>query len=325
MKRTLFSSIIAAAVVGAFSTLTPTTADAAPKFACSTAQLIVPWKAGGGTHILFSIFENTINKMGAEPKIKVVSIGGQGGNKGAKKAHDSKPDGCTLFAIHQSAITSYLNGRIDYHYDGFDMVAKLTSTPDIVGANKDAPYKDFNELKKAAIENPGTILTGATFGSTSQFMWLLMEDLTGMKFKYVPFDGTAQRMTAIRANNITLGSLNVASGKKFIASGELKGYAIAAEERTKHFPDMPTLKELGVDLVYALERGVVAPKGTSKEIIDHWAGVFKKAAEDPDLLKQMDAKGTDINFVGPEGYEAWYKKTYADYEKVAIKIGMYKK
>ena len=325
MKRTFLSGIYAAAVVGAFSVMTPTNVDAAPKFDCSTAQLIVPWKAGGGTHILFSIFENTINKMGVEPKIKVVSIGGQGGNKGAKKAHDSKPDGCTLFAIHQSAFTSFLNGRIDYHFDGFDMVAKLTSTADIVGANKDAPYKDFNDLKKAAIENPETILTGATFGSTSQFMWLLMEDLTGMKFKYVPFDGTAQRMTALRANNITLGTLNVASGKKFIESGELKGYAIAAEARSKYFPDMPTLKELGVDLVYALERGIVAPKGTPQDKIDHWAGVFKKAAEDPDLLKQMDAKGTDINFVGPKGYEEWYKKTYADYEKVAIKIGMYKK
>lgn len=324
MKKKLLGGVIAAAALSVTSMMAPTQAYSAD-FKCSTAQLIVPWKAGGGTHILFSIFENTINKMGVEPKIKVVSISGQGGNKGAKKAHDSKPDGCTLFAIHQSALTSYLNGRIDYHFDGFDMVAKLTSTPDIVGANKDAPYKDFNELKKAAIENPGTILTGATFGSTSQFMWLLMEDLTGMKFKYVPFDGTAQRMTAIRANNITLGSLNVASGKKFIESGELKGYAIAAEERSKHFPDMPTLKELGVDLVYALERGIVAPKGTPKDKIDHWAEVFKKAAADPDLLKQMDAKGTDINFVGPAGYEAWYKKTYADYEKVAIKIGMYKK
>ncbi len=325
MKRTFLSGICAAAVIGAFSVMTPTSVDAAPKFTCSTAQLIVPWKAGGGTHILFSIFENTINKMGVEPKIKVVSIGGQGGNKGAKKAHGSKADGCTLFAIHQSAFTSYLNGRIDYHYDGFDMVAKLTSTADIVGANKDAPYKDFNELKKAAIDAPETILTGATFGSTSQFMWLLMEDLTGMKFKYVPFDGTAQRMTALRANNITLGTLNVASGKKFIESGELKGYAIAAEERSKYFPKMPTLKELGVDLVYALERGIVAPKGTQQDKIDHWSEIFKKAAADPDLLKQMDAKGTDINFVGPKGYEEWYKKTYADYEKVAIKIGMYKK
>jgi len=80
---------------------------------CKTANLIVPWKAGGGTHIIFSIFEKRMKEMGLTPNIKVVTIPGQGGNKGAKEAAKAKPDGCTLFAIHQSAFTSFLNGRID--------------------------------------------------------------------------------------------------------------------------------------------------------------------------------------------------------------------
>ena len=88
---------------------------------------------------------------------------------------------------------------------------------------------------------------------------------------------------------------------------------------------MPTLKELGVDMIYALDRGIVMPKGTSKEVIDHWAGVFKKAAENPDLRAQMDAKGTDVNWVGPDDFRKWAEKTYADHEAVAIKIGLYKK
>ena len=56
-----------------------------------------------------------------------------------------------------------------------------------------------------------------------------------------------------------------------------------------------------------------------------WSEVFKKAAADPDLLKQMDAKGTDVKWVGPDGYREWAAQTYADHEKVAIKIGMFKK
>jgi len=78
-------------------------------------------------------------------------------------------------------------------------------------------------------------------------------------------------------------------------------------------------------MVFALKRGIVAPKGTSKAHIDYWSGVFKKASEDAGLLKQMDAKGTDIKWVGPKGYRMWAEQTYKDYEKVAIKIGMYKK
>lgn len=321
MKRIvklLFASAAAIAVVGA----TPALAADIP---CSTAKLIVPWKAGGGTHVIFSIFEKTIQNLDVKPKIKVVTIPGQGGNKGAKEAAKAKPDGCTLFAIHQSAITSYLNGRIKFQFDGFDTVALLTSTPDIVGASGQVAWNSLEDLKKAAMANPGTIKAGATFGSTSQFMWLILEDMTGMKFKYVPYDGTRERMTALLSNAIELGTLNVASGRKYLESGELKAYAIAANKRSKHLPNLPTLKELGVDLVYALKRGIVAPKGTPKDVIEQWAQIFKKAAEDPDLLKQMDAKGTDIKWVGPADYSKWAMETFATHEKVAIKIGMWKK
>ena len=221
---------------------------------CKTAKLIVPWKAGGGTHVLFSIFEKTIQNLDVTPKIMVVTVPGQGGNKGAKEARKAKADGCTLFAIHQSAITSYLNGRIDFSFEAFDTVALLTSTPDILGAAGSAPWNTLAELDQAAKAAPGTILTGATFGSTSQFMWLILEEKTGMKFKYVPFDGTRQRMTALLSDAIQLGTLNVASGRKYLENGDLKAYGIAAEERSKHLPDLPTLQEQGVDLVYALKR-----------------------------------------------------------------------
>jgi len=321
MKRILKTLVMSAtglAVLGAASA-------SAAEIPCSTAKLIVPWKAGGGTHVIFSIFEKTIQNLDVKPKIKVVTIPGQGGNKGAKEAAKAKPDGCTLFAIHQSAITSFLNGRIKFQFDNFETVSLLTSTPDIVGAAGNVPWKNLKELETAAKASPGTILTGATFGSTSQFMWLLLEDLTGMKFKYVPFDGTRQRMTALLSNAIQLGTLNVASGRKYMESGELKAFGIAADKRSKHLPDLPTLKEQGVDLIYALKRGIVAPKGTPKAVLDQWAAIFKKAAEDPGLMKQMDAKGTEVSWVGPGDYRDWAKKTFADHEKVAIKIGMYKK
>jgi len=310
----------------ALAAYTPSVAEAHPEAPkCSTAKLIVPWGAGGGTHVLFSIFEKTIRDMDIPSKIKVVTIPGQGGNKGAKEAAKAKADGCTLFAIHQSALTSFFNGRIDFTFPAFDMVSLLTSTPDIIGASGQAPWNTFAEFKKAALAKPGTILVGATFGSTSQFMWLILEDKTGMKFKYVPYDGTRERMTALLSNAITMGTLNVASGRKYIEQGELKAYGIADEKRSPNLPDLPTLKEVGVDMVFALKRGIVAPKGTDPHAVEYWADVFKKAAENQDLLKQMDAKGTDIDWVGPEGYRKWAEETYKAYEKVAIKIGMYKK
>jgi len=327
MKRRLFHSLVAGIAVSAAAlAYAPGAADAAGKApGCSTAKLIVPWKAGGGTQVIFAIFEKIIQKQNIPSKIKVVTIPGQGGNKGAKEAAKAKPDGCTLFAIHQSAVTSYLNGRIPFHYNNFETISLLTSTPDIVGASKDVPWNNFAEFKKAALAAPGTIRVGATFGSTSQFYWLVLESLTGMKFKFVPYDGTRQRMTAILSGAIQMGGLNVASGRKYLENGDLKAFAIASAKRSKHLPNLPTLKELGVDMIYALQRGIVAPKGTPKNIIAYWSDVFKKAAADPDFLKQMDAKGTGVEYVGPDGYRKWSNKMFKEHEKIAIKIGLWKK
>ena len=327
MKKTFIRSITASVcVVAAVAAFTPSTAQAdpvAPK--CSTAKLIVPWKAGGGTQVIFAIFEKIIQGMDLKSKIKLVMIPGQGGNKGAKEAAKAKPDGCTLFAIHQSAVTSYLNGRIPFHYNNFETVSLLTSTPDIVGANKDVPWNNFAEFKKATLAAPGTVTVGATFGSTSQFYWLVLESKTGMKIKFVPYDGTRERMTAILSGAIQMGGLNVASGSKYLESGELKGFAIASEKRSKQLPNMPTLKELGVDMIYALQRGIVAPKGTDAHAIEYWAGVFKKAAADPSFLKQMAAKGTGVSYVGPKGYREWADKMFKEHEDIAIQIGLWKK
>lgn len=318
-------TLLTTTLAGAFAAIIGAAPAGAADIPCDTAKLIVPWGAGGDTHVIFSVFEKKIQELDVTPKIQVVTIGGQGGNKGAKEAASADPDGCTLFAIHQSAITSYLNGRIDFHFDGFETVARLTSTADIPGANPTTGYKTWADVEAAAKAAPGEIKVGATLGSTSQFMWLLLEDMTGVQFSYVPYDGTAQRTTALLSGAIDLGSVNIASNRALLESGEVIGLGLAAKNRSKHLPDLPTMSEQGVPLEYALVRGIVAPKGTPKDVVDHWASVFQAAAEDEGLLAEMDAKGTDVEFVGPEGYRAWANETYAAYEKVAIKIGMYKK
>jgi putative tricarboxylic transport membrane protein len=292
---------------------------------CTTAKLVVPWGAGGDTYIIFKVFEETVNRLNADKKIQVVTIPGQGGNKGAKEAAKAKPDGCTLFAIHQSAIISYLNGRVDFTWDAFDPVAKVASTPDVLAASGKSGIKSFADMKKMALAKPGEVTVAATFGSTSQFSWLILEDKLGVKFKFVPFDGTAQRMTALLSNTVQLGATNVTTSKKQFEQGELFPLVLLAPDHSKSLPKIPTSKDVGVDLDYALERGVMAPKGTPKDVVNYWAGVFKKAAQDPALKKQFQAKETEVAFLGPDEYRAWFKKEYADHEKVAIKIGMYKK
>ena len=322
MRKGFTLTILGAAVAAFVVAASPALAVNLP---CSTAKLIVPWGPGGGTDIIFRIIVNAANKAGAEPQLQVVNISGQGGNKGAKEAVKAKPNGCTLFAIHQSAITSYFTGRVDFSFEAFEPVALLTQSPPIIGAHPGVPYNNITELVAAAKAAPGTILTGATMGSTSHFWFLLLEDATGIKLKYVPYDGTRQRMTALLAKNIELGEINLTSAVKYIQTNDLKALGIATEKRNPLIPNVPTLREQGIDYVNGTDRGIVAPKGTPREALLYWEGVLKKAMQDPEVISSFDKKGTLIIFKGSDEYGKYIDETFTKWKKIAKNVGAYKR
>jgi tripartite-type tricarboxylate transporter receptor subunit TctC len=320
-RKPLLTIATAFSALAAFA-ITPAHAAEMP---CSTAKLIVPWAAGGDTDIIFRLLVDEANKEGAKPRLQVVNVGGQGGNKGAKDAKAAAPDGCTLFAMHDSAIISYLAGRVNFTWDAFDPIATVSYTPSVIGANAATPFNNMKEFVAAAKKTPGTITAGVTLGSTSQFVFLLIDDAAGTKMKFVPYEGTRQRLTALLAKNIEVGEMNILTAKQYMKEGSLKGLGIASEKRDPLAPDLPTLKEQGVDVVYGLTRGIVAPKGTKPDVISYWEGVIKKAAESKAVEGALAAKGTSVVFKNPAGYTDFLKKSYAQYEKLAISIGMYKK
>ena len=321
-----FKTITKTALLGTVFVLTSiASAISAPNIPCSTAKLIVPWGAGGGTDVIFRQFVDNVNKAGAKPQLQVVNINGQGGNKGAKQAANAKPDGCTLFAIHQSAITSYFTGRIDITWDAFEPISLLTSTTSIIGAAKDTPYSNLTELIAAAKKKPGEITAGGTFGSTSQFVFLLIEDAAGVKFKHVSYDGTKERMTALLAGNIDIGEINLAVAKKHMESKSLKALAVTAPAPLKGLPMVATAKSQGADVNYGVDRGVVAPKGTSKAILDHYAAMFKAAATDKAIIDTMAKKGTDVVSLGPDDYKKHFQSTFDKWLPIAKQVGVYKR
>ena len=318
------SFLAVAAAISALAAVASLPAQAV-ELPCSTAKLIVPWGAGGDTDIIFRLLVDQANKDGAKPRLQVVNVSGQGGNKGAKDAKAAAPDGCTLFAMHDSAIISFLAGRVNFTWNAFEPIASVAYTPEVVGANAATPFNDMKEFVAAAKKAPGTITAGVTLGSTSQFIFLLIDDAAGTKVKFVPYEGTRQRLTALLAKNIQVGDMNILTAKQYMKEGSLKGLGIASEKRDPLAPNLPTLKEQGVDVVYGLTRGVVAPKGTKPDVIKYWEGVIKKAAESKAVEDALAKKGTSVVFRGPEKYTAFLKKSYAQYEKLAISIGMYKK
>lgn len=315
---------MAAAAVMATAALFGTSASAAAP-TCSTAQLIVPWGAGGDTDIIFRSYVNTINESGIKPQLQVVNVGGQGGIRGAAQVKDARPDGCMLIALHESVITSFLTGRANFTHDAFEPVSLVSYTPSIVGASTKSPFKDIQGMIDLAKKEPRSVTVGVTLGSTSHFIFLLVEDAANVEFRYVSYDGTRERNTAILAGNVMAGETNVLTAKKYIEEGALNALGIATEARDGLIPNVPTLKEEGVNVLYGLARGVGLPKGTPPETVKFWSDAFAKAAQNPALIKAIEDNGSVMLSKDSKGYGEFLAASYAEHERLAIKIGMFKK
>ncbi|MBW2154488.1 MAG: tripartite tricarboxylate transporter substrate binding protein [Deltaproteobacteria bacterium] len=289
---------------------------------CRTAKLIVPYKPGGGTDIIFRIVVNAANKAGAKPSLQVINIGGQSGMKGAKEVRRAKPDGCTLLAHHEALITNYVAQKSDFTWNAFEPVSNLTYTPYVLGARGDTPYNTLKELIAAAKKSPGKISVGVGLASTSHFLTLILEHRTGIRLKNVPYDGTKAKVSALLAKTIDLSALDVISAKKYIAQGSIKILASATAVRDPLLPEVPTFKEQGVDLVYGLNRGIYLPKGTPADIVEHWQGVFATASKDPSIVAELSKKGSSVRYLDAKGLRELMTGQTQVFLKIAKAVGL---
>lgn len=297
----------------------------AQKFPCEAAKLVIPWAPGGATDRIYRIIAASANDVGAPPRLQVVNVSGQGGAKGTKQVERAKPDGCTMLAVHQSVITSYFIGRLKFTWDAFDPLVLLTSTPAIVGASTKTPYEDMPGLLGAARRQPKSIVTGSSIGSTSHFLLLMIEHAANVHFEHFNYDGDRQRVTALLEGDIAIGEVNLAAARRYIDAGRLKALGITTTARDPGHPQVPTLREQGVDVVFSTDRGIVVPKGTPPLLTRQLETIFARAMRDPKVIEALAAHGTTIKYLDRKDYRGYLADTYAKWEDIAIGVGMYKR
>lgn len=286
-------------------------------------KLIVPWAAGGDTDNIFRPFGQAFQKALGETVV-IANIGGASGTVGAREAKNSPPDGYTLYAVHDYIHSTYYTGVADVNYTDFEPVCSVSSTPSVLTASPKTKWKSLKELVEDAKAHPGTISVGATLGSTSHFFPALLEKSAHIKFKYVSYDGLAQRMNAILGGHIDLTDGNLTQKGK-VDAGQLHFIAIATEKRSPELPNIPTFKEMGYDVVYAVTRGVLAPKGTSADILGKLETACSEAVKDAAFAASMKAQGTDVKYLGRKDYAEFLKKNDALNKDMARDLGLLKR
>ena len=294
------------------------------EFPCESAKLVVPWARGGSTDVIYRVIVASANNVGAVPRLQIVNVNGQGGAKGAKQVERAKPDGCTMLAIHQSIMTSYFIGRLKFTWDAFDPIALLTTTPAIVGASMKTTYDDIPGLVAAAKQAPDTIVTGSSLGSTSHFLLLMLEHAADIRFEHFNYNGDQERIQALLNGDIAIGEINFAAASGYIAENKLKALGISTTQRNPQHPNVRTLTEQGVEVVFSTDRGIVVPKGTPGLLTRQLETIFARAMRDPKVIEKLAAYGTTVKYLNRKNYRKYLADTYAEWEDIAIGVGMYR-
>jgi tripartite-type tricarboxylate transporter receptor subunit TctC len=286
-------------------------------------KLIVPWAAGGDTDSIYRSFVPHLQKQ-LGGTVVVANVGGASGTKGAKEAKEAPTDGYTIFAVHDSIHSTYWSGVADVNYTDFEPICLVSATPSIVTASPKTPWKDMKSLIADAKAKPGQITVGATLGSTSHFFPAMIEKAAGIKFKYVSYEGTAPRMNALLGGHIELAESNLTQKGK-VDAGELKFLAIAADQRSREIPNVPTLKELGIDVTYAIHRGLLAPKGTPADVLAKLRAACAAAAKEPAFAEAMKAQGTLVELLESKTYGEFLIQNDALNKTLAKDLGLLKR
>lgn len=286
-------------------------------------KMIVPWAAGGDTDQIFRPFAPLLQKYLNQPVV-IANVPGASATVGEREAAGAAPDGYTIFGAHDFMHSVYFGGLTDIKYTAFDPICMVSSTPSVITVGAKTPWKTFKELVADAKKRPGQIVVGASLGSTSQYSIALAAKAAGIKFKYVPYDGTAKRMNALLGGHIEVADSNLTQKSK-VDAGLLRFLAIMADKRGTGLENVPTLKELGYNVEYAVSRGIMVPKGTPADVKAKLGEACAKAAKEPEFAKAMALQGTEVRYLDANGYADYLKKTDAITKEITKDLGLLKR
>lgn len=261
-------------------------------------HFITPYPPGGlSDQITRFVAERISKSLGAT--VIVDNKPGAGATLGTEFAARSAPDGYNFFVAPTAtvAISPWLR-KVNFSVDDFEPVAKLTSSYGLVTARKDAPFNTYKEFIAAAKASPGkyTFATNGV-GSIVHLTAVLLHLQAGVDVVHVPYKGSVESMTDLMGGRIDLMYDPVTLPR--VKSGELKGLATTNPERNPEVPNVPTLKEQGLDIDGRSWFGVFAPRGTPAAIVERMAQEARKAMEAPGTRQQLLLSAMYPDYEGP--------------------------
>ena len=308
-----------AAAAGAIALPSLALAQAYPT---KTIRYICPWPAGGSTDAVMRAFaESAAKTLGQQ--IIIDNKPGAGGMLGANELVNAAPDGYTLSQLPHGVfrIPHMQKTTFDTQKD-FTWIACLTGYTFGLVVPADGPVKSIKDLVAWAKANPGKFNYGSTGIGTSPH--LAVEEFAqraGIQLNHVPFKGNADNMQAILGGH-TMAASDATGWAPHVASGKLRLLATYGSKRTKRWPDVPTLDELGYKTVSDSPFGVCGPKGMEAAVTRKLQDAFKKTLDDAAVLATLEKFDQSVIYMGSEDYTRWARETFATEKATIERLGM---
>ena len=282
------------------------------------------FKPGGGSDVLAQLVQPYLSKKLGVNFVNEYIPGATGAIAWTRLARQSKKDGSVISITNTPMLmTNYImNDAITYNITDLTPIANVVTDPGIVVVAKDSPYNSIEDLLAAAKAKPGKITIGNSgVGGDDFFTTLLIEKATGLSFKKVPFQGDGPSATAAMGNKIDASFNNVGTVYSQVESGNLKALAVFADKRVDSLPDVPTLKEKGVDVVAGSSRGYSAPAGIPDEARQQLIAAFESLRDDQAFLADAKKRALNIDLVTGEEYGQMFQNMEKEFQGIWKEVG----
>ncbi|MBX6741224.1 MAG: tripartite tricarboxylate transporter substrate binding protein [Acetobacteraceae bacterium] len=233
-------------------------------------RLIVPFAPGGTTDLVARLVAHGLQERLGQPLI-IENRPGAGATLGSQQVAAAAPDGYTLvlsnIASHAIAPSLYRNLRYDPVRD-FAHIALITRNPSVFVANPGFPGRTLADVVRLAREGArGIDIASSGSGSSNHLLIVQFAQVTGAPVNHVPYRGAGPAMTDVIAGVVPMMSDSLPSAAGHIRAGAVRAIAMSSEARHPAFPEVPTFREQGVDLVSSSWFGLSAPAGTPAAIV----------------------------------------------------------
>ena len=288
-------------------------------------NMIVAFTAGGSSDVQARIMQKYWDKYAPQPWVFIYKPGA-GGIIGFTEIARSKPDGYTIGGVNvPHVILQYLAQNAQFNLDKFDWIAQVVNDPQCIAVRKDSKFKNTQEIIDHAKANPGKLkvgLVGPLSGHHIMFLdW--RKRFPDAKLTHVFYKGAADQNAALLGGEIDLIFGNINDVMRSI--DEFHVLNVAAEKRNDFLPNVPTLREGGIDMLSDIRRGFVAPKGLPPADLAALRAVFKKICEDPQYIADMKKAGQPHEYLDGPAFEAYTKSLDAHARQVLGEAGLLKK